>query len=60
MNQQPDKFFREKLEDYNKPAPSAAWDKIAAAQPKKNHKGLVVENRGVAPAVGRYCLPTLV
>jgi hypothetical protein len=40
MNQQPDKFFRDKLEHYQKPAPSSAWDKIAAAQTKKNDKGL--------------------
>ena len=40
MNQQPDKFFREKLEGYQKAAPASAWDKIAAAQAKKNNKGL--------------------
>lgn len=40
MNQQPDKFFREKLEHYQKPAPSTAWDKIADAQRKKNGRGL--------------------
>lgn len=40
MNQQPDKFFRDKLEHYQKPVPSSAWDKIAAAQTKKNDKGL--------------------
>lgn len=39
MNQQPDKLFREKLEGYHKPAPAAAWEKIAAAQNKKNTKG---------------------
>lgn len=40
MNQQPDKLFREKLEGYHKPAPVGAWEKIAAAQHKKNNKGL--------------------
>jgi len=39
MNQQPDKLFREKLEGYQKPAPASAWEKIAAAQAKKNTKG---------------------
>jgi len=39
MNQQPDKLFREKLEGYQKPAPASAWEKIAAAQAKKNNKG---------------------
>ncbi len=28
MNQQPDNFFREKLENYQKPAPTGAWDRI--------------------------------
>ncbi len=36
MNQQPDKFFHEKLEGYQKPVPAAAWEKISATQPKKN------------------------
>ena len=40
MNQQPDKLFREKLEGFIKPAPASAWGKIAAAQTKKNNKGL--------------------
>lgn len=40
MNQQPDKFFRQKLEGFHKPAPASAWEKIAAAQQKKNTKGL--------------------
>ena len=39
MNQQPDKLFREKLEGYHKLPPAAAWEKIAAAQNKKNAKG---------------------
>ena len=40
MNQQPDQLFREKLEGYQKPAPASAWEKIAAAQSKKNDKWL--------------------
>ena len=36
MNQQPDKLFREKLEDYHKPAPASAWDKIEEGLSKKN------------------------
>lgn len=40
MNQQPDKFFRDKLEHYQKPAPSTVWGKIAATQTKKNNKVL--------------------
>jgi len=37
MNQQPDKLFRDKLQDHQKPAPSSAWEKISAAQQKKKH-----------------------
>ena len=40
MNQQPDKFFRDKLENYQQPAPVRAWDKIEAELEKKTHKGL--------------------
>lgn len=40
MNQQPDKFFRDKLEGFQKNPPASAWDKIAAAQNKKKSKGL--------------------
>ena len=40
MNQQPDKFFRDKLENYQQPAPARAWDKIEAELEKKTHKGL--------------------
>jgi len=40
MNQQPDQLFRQKLEGYQKPAPASAWEKIAAAQSKKNDKWL--------------------
>ena len=35
MNQQPDNFFREKLENYQKPAPPGAWDRIELSL-KKN------------------------
>src|SRR5688572_18703386 len=40
MNQQPDKFFREKLEGFQKTAPSLAWERIEAGLDKKNNKGL--------------------
>jgi cytoskeletal protein RodZ len=40
MNQQPDKIFRDKLENYQQPAPPRAWDKIEAELEKKTHKGL--------------------
>jgi hypothetical protein len=40
MNQQPDELFREKLAGYQKPVPASAWEKIAAAQSKKNDKWL--------------------
>lgn len=36
MNQQPDNFFREKLQDYQKPAPVGAWGRIEATLQKKN------------------------
>jgi hypothetical protein len=37
MSQQPDKLFREKLEGFHKPAPTAAWNKIEAGLQKKNN-----------------------
>jgi hypothetical protein len=40
MNHQPDKFFREKLEGFQKTAPSLAWEKIEAGLDKKSNKGL--------------------
>lgn len=40
MMQQPDKLFREKLEQYQRPAPASAWDKIDANLNKKSNKGL--------------------
>lgn len=38
--QQPDKFFKEKLENIQQPAPPAAWMKIEKGLAKKNNKGL--------------------
>jgi ABC-type nickel/cobalt efflux system permease component RcnA len=38
MNQQPDKLFRDKLEGFHKPVPTAAWNKIEAGLQKKNNK----------------------
>lgn len=40
MMMQPDKLFREKLEQYQRPAPASAWDKIDANLDKKSNKGL--------------------
>jgi hypothetical protein len=36
MKQQPDNFFREKLEGFQKPAPAGAWDRIESRLGKKN------------------------
>jgi hypothetical protein len=38
MNQQPDKFFRDKLDRYQRSAPAGAWNKIEAELAKKNKK----------------------
>ena len=35
MNQQPDKFFSDKLQGYQKPAPARAWDLVESALKKK-------------------------
>lgn len=40
MNQQPDKFFRDKLDNYQRPAPASAWDKIISAERKKKHRAV--------------------
>src|SRR5687768_8657676 len=40
MNQQPDKFFREKLEGHRKVVPASAWSKVGAKLDKKNSKPL--------------------
>lgn len=37
MNQQPDKFFRDKLENHQTPAPTAAWSRIESGLSKKNN-----------------------
>jgi hypothetical protein len=37
MNQQPDKFFREKLESYQKAAPTSAWDRIESQLEKPSN-----------------------
>lgn len=36
-NQQPDKFFREKLETYHKAAPTSAWDRIESQLEKPSN-----------------------
>ena len=36
MRQQPDNFFREKLEGFQRPAPAGAWDRIESQLEKKN------------------------
>ena len=36
MRQQPDNFFREKLEGFQRPAPAGAWDRIESRLEKKN------------------------
>ncbi|MBL7858787.1 MAG: hypothetical protein JNM57_13950 [Cyclobacteriaceae bacterium] len=40
MNQQPDKFFRDKLEGYQKPAPASAWDKVEQGLAKKSNNNI--------------------
>jgi hypothetical protein len=37
MNQQPDKIFRDKLENLQRPAPLSAWDRIEAGLEKKTN-----------------------
>jgi len=37
MNLQPDNFFREKLEGFQKPAPAGTWDRIESKMGKKNN-----------------------
>ncbi len=38
MTSPPDKLFRQGLEDYQKPAPGSAWERIESGLDKKNHK----------------------
>lgn len=40
MNQQPDKLFRDKLQSFQTPAPSGAWNRIESNLDKKNDKVL--------------------
>lgn len=40
MTSQPDKLFREKLENFQKPAPAAAWQRVEASLEKTDSKGL--------------------
>ena len=40
MNQQPDKFFRDKLHDYQKSVSPEAWNRISQNLEKKNRAGL--------------------
>jgi hypothetical protein len=40
MNQQPDKIFRDKLQSFQTPAPSGAWNRIEANLDKKKNKVL--------------------
>jgi hypothetical protein len=40
MTSQPDKLFRDKLENFQKPAPVAAWNRIEADLEKSSNKGL--------------------
>lgn len=56
MNQQPDKFFREKLQGYQKQAPADAWQRISGNVRKKNHAGLWLR---IAAAVALLVTGTL-
>lgn len=38
MTSPPDKLFRQGLEDYQKPAPGSAWERIESGLDKKKHK----------------------
>jgi hypothetical protein len=40
MNQQPDKLFREKLENHHKPVSAQVWNRIETRLNKKNNKGI--------------------
>ncbi|HEX6889366.1 MAG TPA: hypothetical protein VF141_01690 [Chryseolinea sp.] len=60
MNQQPDELFREKLAGYQKPVPASAWEKIAAAQSKKNDKWLglkIAASIALVAVVGYFAWP---
>ncbi|MGB4847671.1 MAG: hypothetical protein WBP41_07105 [Saprospiraceae bacterium] len=40
MTPQPDKLFREALEDFNRPAPASAWNRIETGLDRKKSNGL--------------------
>lgn len=40
MNQQPDKLFKAKLENYQRPVPTGAWSRIESGLSKKNNRAL--------------------
>lgn len=40
MTSPPDKLFRQGLEDYHKPAPGSAWDRIESGLERKRNRGL--------------------
>lgn len=40
MNQQPDRLFREKLENFQKAAPAHSWSRVEAGLTKKNNRTL--------------------
>lgn len=40
MNQQPDKLFKAKLENYQRPVPASAWSRIESGLSKKNNRAL--------------------
>ncbi|MGC3947277.1 MAG: hypothetical protein QM762_22645 [Chryseolinea sp.] len=43
MNQQPDKLFRDKLQNYQKTVPASAWGRISASQDKKKRPGVWIK-----------------
>ncbi len=56
MNQQPDKFFRDKLRDYQQPVSPAAWDRVSQKLQRKNSRGVVFK---IAAAVLLLATATL-
>ena len=43
MNHQPDKLFREKFENFQRPVSANAWSRVEARLEKKNNKGLLLK-----------------
>lgn len=43
MNHQPDKLFREKFENFQRPVSANAWNRVEARLEKKNNKGLLLK-----------------